>query len=833
MSPKTIFSLQKLRNLLLGKSLVIPTILIISSVFLLNLYLNYLEIIENQTLQAQILAYNLDNELSQIKEILTTIAQISGITDQQALLEIISAFEQSSTYFTSLYVITPESMTVSNHPDISTDLPNGKEILALLSQGKSYHIQNSPKNEIAIYLFVPAPPNGAIVARINNNVFEETTRDVTTFHQESVINILDKETPLFSIENGAVKPNHTISSGGAPATNNSRISLTIETGRLSIKTVAISRTTGWQINLITPVLVIMQSHIVPGITILLLLFFAVGLLVISIRWQVSREIVNPLLELNTNINALAQGDFRKKASLPIKSARIKEIRELAHSFDQMLDALHTRETALRENEEKFRTLIEQSIDAFCLVVNGKLEIANWSFCELFGIDQQQITNKNFHFIDIVSPSDREYVQKQINVLLSGETHNSRYEFTALNKYGNEIEVDASSSVINYQGKIALQAILRDVTERKRSQQIEHTQRVLAEALSETASLLNSTLEFDVVLKQILDHVGKVVPHDASHVMLIDEDKETVRILAARGYQGRNVREWFEHISLSIRNTPTLRKMYETAEPIAIPITSEDPNWVVLPETAWIKSYAAAPIRVKGEVIGFLNLNSPTPGFFNQEMAYRLQAFADQAGIALNNARLLQDLRTAYELTLQGWSKALELRDYETEGHALRVVETTVHLARSMGFTEPELTYMRYGALLHDIGKIGIPDAILLKNGPLTDEEWHIMRKHPEYAYEVLSPIPYLRPAIDIPYCHHEKWDGTGYPRGLKGQEIPIAARIFAVMDVWDGLISNRPYRDAWPRKKAAEYIASQSGKHFDPDVVKAFLEVYKEEIITS
>jgi len=823
MSSKMTFSLQKARYLLSGKSLVISIILIASLVFLLNLYLNYLEIIENQNLQTQILVNNLDNEVVQIKEALTTIAQISSMTDQ-ALPEIISAFKQSRTCFTNLYVITPEGILLSDLSDVPTDLPNEKKILDLLSQGKSYHVQNSPTNEIAIYFFVPAPSNGAVVAQINNDVFEKTTRDITTFRHDSVISIASEGMPLISIENGKVKSNNAILSESVPTQNN-RVSLTVETGRLSIKTAAVSRTTGWQINLITPVLVLMQSHIIPGVSILLIFIATAGLFIISIRRQVSREIVNPLLELNTNINALAQGDFRKKASLPIKSARLKEIRELAHSFDQMLDALHTRETALRENEEKFRTLIEQSTDAFCLVVDGKLEIANRSFCELFGVDQQQIISKNFHFVDIASPSDREYVQEQINVLLSGENHNLRYEFTALNKHGEEIEVDVSSSAINYQGKVALQAILRDITERKRSHRIEHTQRILAEALSETASLLNSNLEFDVVLKQILDHAGKVVPHDASHVMLIDEDKETVHILAARGYQGRNVRDWFEHISLSIRNTPTLKKMYDTGEPIAIPNTSEDPNWVMLPETAWIKSYASAPIKVKGEVIGFLNLNSPTPGFFNQEMAHRLQAFADQAGIALNNAKLLQDLKTAYELTLQGWSKALELRDYETEGHALRVVETTIHLARSMGFTEPELTYMRYGALLHDIGKIGIPDAILLKNGPLTDEEWSIMRKHPEYAYEVLSPIPYLRPAIDIPYCHHEKWDGSGYPRGLRGKEIPIAARIFSVMDVWDGLISNRPYRDAWSRKKAAEYIASQSGKHFDPDVVKVFLEV--------
>ena len=126
--------------------------------------------------------------------------------------------------------------------------------------------------------------------------------------------------------------------------------------------------------------------------------------------------------------------------------------------------------------------------------------------------------------------------------------------------------------------------------------------------------------------------------------------------------------------------------------------------------------------------------------------------------------------------------------------------------------------------MHDIGKMGVPDNILLKPGPLTEEEWEIMRKHPQFAYELLTPIDYLHQALDIPYSHHEKWDGTGYPRGLKGEEIPLAARIFAVVDVWDALTSERPYRPAWSREKAIEYIKTQSGVHFDPQVVEVFLE---------
>jgi putative nucleotidyltransferase with HDIG domain len=184
-----------------------------------------------------------------------------------------------------------------------------------------------------------------------------------------------------------------------------------------------------------------------------------------------------------------------------------------------------------------------------------------------------------------------------------------------------------------------------------------------------------------------------------------------------------------------------------------------------------------------------------------------------------------ELMLAYDTTLEGWSKALDLRDKETEGHTQRVTEMTVRLAQVMGFKDNELVHIRRGALLHDIGKMGIPDSILLKAGPLTDEEREIMCHHPAYAYEMLYPISYLRPALDIPYCHHEKWDGTGYPRGLKGDQIPLAARIFAAVDVWDALRSDRPYRAGWPVERVREHIQSLSGTHFDPEVVDVFLEM--------
>ncbi|NIS82312.1 MAG: HD domain-containing protein, partial [Anaerolineales bacterium] len=184
-----------------------------------------------------------------------------------------------------------------------------------------------------------------------------------------------------------------------------------------------------------------------------------------------------------------------------------------------------------------------------------------------------------------------------------------------------------------------------------------------------------------------------------------------------------------------------------------------------------------------------------------------------------------NLLLAYDLTIEGWSNALEMRDQDTQGHTQRVTELTVELARTMGLSEKELVHVRRGALLHDIGKMAIPDSILNKGGPLTDEEWVIMRKHPIYAHQMLSPIPYLRPALDIPCCHHERWDGKGYPYGLKGEEIPLVARIFAVVDVWDALTSDRSYRPAWPKQEALDHIIKNKGKHFDPQVVARFIKI--------
>jgi PAS domain S-box-containing protein len=252
------------------------------------------------------------------------------------------------------------------------------------------------------------------------------------------------------------------------------------------------------------------------------------------------------------------------------------------------------------------------------------------------------------------------------------------------------------------------------------------------------------------------------------------------------------------------------------------------------------TYSAAPLIAKGEVKGVLEVYNRTACARDGEWVEFLETLAGQVAIAIDNSQLFANLQRsnlelsmAYDATIEGWSRALDMRDSVTEGHTKRVTDIAIYLARAMGMGDVDLVHMRRGIMLHDMGKMGIPDTILLKPGPLSEDEWKVMHMHPQYAYEMLAPISYLRPALDIPGSHHEKWDGTGYPRGLKGEQIPMAARIFAVVDVYDALTSDRPYRKAWSKENAIEYILEEKGKFFDPRVVDVFMSIRQEMGLTT
>jgi PAS domain S-box-containing protein len=340
--------------------------------------------------------------------------------------------------------------------------------------------------------------------------------------------------------------------------------------------------------------------------------------------------------------------------------------------------------------------------------------------------------------------------------------------------------------------------------------------------------ITASMDLFVTLQVLLAHVNSQLNVDSAAVLLFNSELTLLEYAAGSGFRSKSLErillhmnEKNAHISVMERRTIHIPNLLEL-----------EPNFehtMHLPQDENISAYTV-PLIAKGEVKGVLEIFRHGNLTVDPEWREFLEAFAALAAIAIDNAQLFNDLQNknvelglAYNATIEGWSRALDLRDKETEGHTQRVADLTYRLARSIGIRESELVQIHRGALLHDIGKMAIPDRILLKESNLSPEEWEIMRMHPVYAYELLSPITYLRPALDIPYSHHERWDGTGYPRGLKGEEIPLPARIFSVVDVWDALLSDRPYRSDWSAAEACQYIRENSGTHFDPDIVAAFM----------
>ncbi len=363
-------------------------------------------------------------------------------------------------------------------------------------------------------------------------------------------------------------------------------------------------------------------------------------------------------------------------------------------------------------------------------------------------------------------------------------------------------------------------LLREQTER-------HLHQLLA--LSEIDLAIISSSDMVSSLRVLLLQTIQQLKVDAAAVWQFNPTSQTLEFVTGRGFR-----------TPAFENAKPLRlgegyagQAARERRTIHIPNLTEDNENKLLASALAAEpfvSYYAVPLIVKEQIKGVLELFHRTKLESNEEWRKFLHALANQAAIAIDNSTLFNDLQNsnaelfqAYDATIQGWSRALDMRDNETEGHTQRVTELTTELAGLFGLSAEELVHVRRGALLHDIGKMGVPDNILLKPGPLTEEEWVVMKKHTTFAYELLSPIHYLRLALDIPYCHHEKWDGTGYPRGLIGEQIPLVARIFAVVDVWDALTSDRPYRKAWSNEKTIEHIKSGSGTHFDPQVVKTFL----------
>lgn len=367
--------------------------------------------------------------------------------------------------------------------------------------------------------------------------------------------------------------------------------------------------------------------------------------------------------------------------------------------------------------------------------------------------------------------------------------------------------------------------------RERTADLERQFRRLS-ALRTIETAISSSTDLRVTLRIIVEQVAVQLEADAVSILLYDPHLLTLEYTAGSGFHSRAIEKSRLRLGEGLAGRSILER-----ELIVIDNIREAKDFAraaLLTEENFIR-YWGAPLVAKGEIKGLLEIFHRHRREEDPAWLDFLKALAGQSAIAIDNAQLFEGLRRsnteltlAYDSTIEGWSRAMDLRDRETEGHTRRVTEMTLALARLAGMSDAELVHIRRGALLHDMGKLGIPDDILLKPGKLTDEEWEIMRKHPKFAFDMLAPISYLKAALDIPYCHHEKWDGTGYPRGLKGEQIPLAARLFAVADVWDALTSDRPYRPAWTREQALAYIREQSGKHFDPNAVTLFLQATME-----
>jgi PAS domain S-box-containing protein len=343
--------------------------------------------------------------------------------------------------------------------------------------------------------------------------------------------------------------------------------------------------------------------------------------------------------------------------------------------------------------------------------------------------------------------------------------------------------------------------------------------------------ITSSLDQRLIMDLLLDQVTSQLQADGADVLLFHEDTNRLEYSGGKGKAGNNPKRRAVRLGDGL-----VGRMPIDRRAIHLPDVAGDQGEDVIALLKNLRepvgAYFAAPLVAKGKVKGVLEVFQAKAFSPDSEWLEFIETLATQAAIAIDNAELFDhlqhtndELRLAYDATIEGWSRALDQRDHETQDHSERVTALTMELARRMGIPRDQFDSIRKGVLLHDIGKMAIPDSILLKAGKLTDAEWEIMRNHPVYAYNLLSPIPYLRASLDIPYAHHEHWDGSGYPRGLAGRDIPLAARMFSVVDVWDALISDRPYRAAWSEDRVKEYILSLAGIQFDPKVVEIFMQM--------
>lgn len=513
------------------------------------------------------------------------------------------------------------------------------------------------------------------------------------------------------------------------------------------------------------------------------------------------------------------------------------------------------ERSLKDSETRFRQLAEGVSEVFWLRQrSGQILYVSPAYERVFGKSCDELYNNPVSFFDGVHPEDLQRVVSAMDALNGrGTQFNEEYRITRPDGRQRWIWArvypvqDETGQVTRYSG------IAEDITERR---QAEQTLRKSEAQLRESYSRIERSLHRMTALRNvdlaITTHTDQASMAEAilSHIVESAEIEAAVLFVPNLPTPGRprgtgplsalrlagiaglpesaldgNVLNW---------QMVMVNHVFQSTQALYINDLRQDPHpgAQMLARAAGLHTCAVLPLLAHGQAKGVLQFfphdgHAPDP-----DWQTFFQSLALQAAIGIDHVEMLENLKhtnrelaSAYDETIKGWAQALELRDKETRGHAGRVTELTVRLATAMGLTGDALDHIRRGAFLHDIGKMAIPDSILGKTGGLTNDDWITMRQHPTIGYRMLSNIGYLKPALDVVLCHHEKWDGSGYPRGLRGEEIPLSARIFAVVDVWDALTNNRPYRLAWPDDEVRMYLQKESGKQFDPRIVDQFLKL--------
>lgn len=462
---------------------------------------------------------------------------------------------------------------------------------------------------------------------------------------------------------------------------------------------------------------------------------------------------------------------------------------------------------------------------------GEITFANPVAAKLLATPLEGLFGKAWK--DVLPGDQLHYFQDSGNGKSLTET--DYFEMDLLDAGKQQSMLVGRSNYLNHKGDLAGKiTVLTDINDLKRAERESYKQTKRLKALRIIDQSIIGSFDLDMSLNIILEQIINELNVDAATVLIYKPDLQELSLRLSRGFNTSAL----EIADLRV-GEGFAGKVALSREPIYISNLKKEPGEFTRSPQFDLErfiTYYGLPLESKGKFIGVLEVYNRAPFVPDADWENFLKILGGQVAIAVDNFSMYDDLQRsnidltlAYDATIEGWAHALELKDMETEGHSRRVVETTLELARRLNVGKELLPHIRRGALLHDIGKMGIPDSILQKTGKLNDDEWDIMRQHPVYAYEWLSRVPYLRPAMEIPYAHHERYDGTGYPRNLSGEGIPLSARIFAIVDVWDALNSDRPYRKAWERERIIAHIQEESGKHFDPRVVEVFLGLVEEK----